>query len=327
MKQCITSIVCLLTALFATAGAISKSNQNPSDDYTPMVVEGRTWWQEVEGRTGHFLNYPYVKHELGLSIGSEVMIDGVKWNKVYMNTFRDLDKVKDGIILDEDEGLLAYIREQDRKVYCKLLDDSEYTGRIKNILGKDVFAYRDPWYLMTAESPNDVMLIYDFNRVDAILGTLDTEWPYYGYEQCRYVSDCEIQNSGRTYRSHKYFHMVDQSVYDDEVVECVEGIGMTKSVWLGDNIFFLPLLDPELTNFQPMLLRYVTDKENNIIFEQEGGTKLWTEVSGVGNVSADRVAEGETLWYNLQGVRVDCPTMPGVYIQKSGNSTKKVMVK
>ena len=325
MKNFITSIVCLLTALFATAGAISKSYQSPSDDYTPMVVEGRTWWQEVEGRTGHFLNKPYVKHELGLTIGSEVMIDGVKWNKVYMSTVRNLEKVKDGILLNEDEGLLAYIREQDRKVYCKLLDSNEYTGRVQNIFGEAPVGLVFPMYLTTAESRDDVMLIYDFNRTDVMLGTLDTEWPYYGYEQCKYVSDCEIQNSGRTYRSHKYFHVVDQSAYDDEVVECVEGIGMTKSVWLGHNIFFLPLADPEFTGLQPMLLRYVTDKDNNIIFEQEGGTKLWTEVSGVGNVSADRMAEGETLWYNLQGVRVDCPTVPGVYIEKSGNSTKKVM--
>ncbi len=180
-----------------------------------------------------------------------------------------------------------------------------------------------------SDNSKEILLTYDFNRTDVILGSLDTEWDDYGSEKLRYVSDCEIQNSGRTYRSYKFVHFIGDEIDDfyKYDAECVEGIGMPKSVLFGHNIFFLPFANHEFTALQPMLLRYVTDKDNNIIFEQEGGTKLWTEVSGVGNVSADRMADGEPQWYNLQGVLVDRPTVPGVYVKKSGNSAQKVLLR
>ncbi len=87
------------------------------------------------------------------------------------------------------------------------------------------------------------------------------------------------------------------------------------------------MIDREFTALDVLKLRYVTDKDYNILYEQEGGVKLWDEMAGVSNVAVDGSYDSEPSWYNMQGVKVAEPTSPGIYIRKAGNNTAKVVVK
>lgn len=50
------------------------------------------------------------------------------------------------------------------------------------------------------------------------------------------------------------------------------------------------------------------------------------EISGIENVSIEDAAQGETEWYNLQGIRVAEPTR-GIYIRRQGTQSTKVYVR
>ena len=74
-------------------------------------------------------------------------------------------------------------------------------------------------------------------------------------------------------------------------------------------------------------LRYVTDKDNNILYTAEGGLKLWEmETSAVESVGAESTA-AEAVYYDLQGRRVAEPAAHGVYIRLQGAKAEKFYVK
>lgn len=50
------------------------------------------------------------------------------------------------------------------------------------------------------------------------------------------------------------------------------------------------------------------------------------EVTGVEEVMADAAYDGEAVYYNLQGIRIEKPATPGVYIKVVGNKTTKVVI-
>lgn len=74
------------------------------------------------------------------------------------------------------------------------------------------------------------------------------------------------------------------------------------------------------------MLRYVTDGENNILYEALGGLKAW-ETDAFLSTSDLLAPEAATSWYNLQGVEISAPAAPGIYIRRQGSTATKVVIK
>lgn len=73
-------------------------------------------------------------------------------------------------------------------------------------------------------------------------------------------------------------------------------------------------------------LTYVTDgDDNHVIYEAAGGIKIW-ELAGVEAVAVDN-DDAQPEWFTLQGLKIDSPTAPGVYIRRTRSRTEKVVVK
>ncbi len=354
MKHIALSLVVLMASLTATAGTISKTYnfsssqvevntvttdntlmttqttskaKKAASDYTPMVVEGKTWWQSTEGWPKRFNVDHYYYIEVGFTIGSEVEIDGVKWNKLYISHYRDGVNYIEGVKWKEDESLLGYIREEDGKVFYLALTDEDVLVRFESLFG-ETYAILIPMY--PAFDGREI-LIYDFNKRDFYIGSLGYEsnpsdyyWKPY---LLKYVSKESVNNSGREYEKYTYTHEEGYAAEGEETY-FIEGIGMTESCgWLRHPLFFLPMINMEKTALSGLNLRYVTDKDYNILYEQEGGTKLWDEMAGVSTVAIDGNSNCQPVWYNMQGVKIAEPSTPGIYIRKAGNTTEKVVVK
>lgn len=52
-----------------------------------------------------------------------------------------------------------------------------------------------------------------------------------------------------------------------------------------------------------------------------------TDQSAIRDTLADGADDAPATYYNIQGIRIDNPTAPGIYIVKKGNTTSKVLVK
>lgn len=51
------------------------------------------------------------------------------------------------------------------------------------------------------------------------------------------------------------------------------------------------------------------------------------DIDAIDNVEAEVATDGPVAWYTLQGIRVNEPTAPGIYIKVAGNTSSKVLVK
>ena len=92
-------------------------------------------------------------------------------------------------------------------------------------------------------------------------------------------------------------------------------------------LFFLPFPNVSMTNTIPSTpkLRYVTDKDNNILYTAEGGLKLWEmEPSAVEGVGVESPA-AEAVYYDLQGRRVAEPSAHGAYRRRQGAKAKLIL--
>lgn len=290
-----------------------------------MVVEGRTWWYTAEGYPQRFHCDIYNSWEAGVSIGTEVELDGVKWHKIYVSHYRDEILRTDGAEFNDDESLVGYIREEGKKVYLLIVDPDDQDewsakwDRYSDLFGQYLNVY--PYYMVEYEGGE--VLIYDFNKCDYVVGETREVYTKDNYK-CTFLSEDVIQNSGREYTLLNC--KIPDGIQNRSEFKIVEGIGIIESPW-SDLLFFYPFgYDPYAVIQRHIALRYVTDKDNNIIFEQDGGTRLWDEMSGVYNVSATP-NNSTTEWYNLQGVKANTPLVPGIYIQRNGQSTCKVIVK
>ncbi len=306
--------------------AASAKAMKTASDYPPMVVEGKTWWQSTERWPDRYKREHYYYYEVGFTIGSKVEIDGVTWNKLYISHYRDGVNYIDGIKWNEDESLLGYIREEDGKVLTLMGSLAEKKERYASLFG-ETYAILCPMYPVDGKET----LIYDFNKRDFHIGSLGYESNPSDYDLepflLKYVSEDLVNNSGGDYKKYTYTHEEGYAAEGEEIY-FIEGIGMAQSCgWIGECLFFYPMIDREFTALDVLKLRYVTDKDYNILYEQEGGVKLWDEMAGVSNVAVDGSYDSEPSWYNMQGVKVVEPTSPGIYIRKAGNNTAKVVVK
>lgn len=67
------------------------------------------------------------------------------------------------------------------------------------------------------------------------------------------------------------------------------------------------------------VLRYVTDKDNNVIYENEGGLRLWDFMSGTTDIVQD-LHEYPSHWTDLLGRAIDKPARPGLYIRRNDHT-------
>ncbi len=175
--------------------AASSKAMKTASDYTPMVVEGKTWWQSTERWPDRYKREHYYYYEVGFTIGSKVEIDGVTWNKLYISHYRDGVNYIDGIKWNEDESLLGYIREEDGKILTLMGSLAEKKERYASLFG-ETYAILCPMYPVDGKET----LIYDFNKRDFHIGSLGYESNPSDYDLepflLKYVSEDLVNNSG-----------------------------------------------------------------------------------------------------------------------------------
>lgn len=73
-------------------------------------------------------------------------------------------------------------------------------------------------------------------------------------------------------------------------------------------------------------LRYVTDKDGEIIYERHGGMRLWDDMKSAVSIET-AASETPVEWFNLQGLSIPRPSAPGIYIRKEGRNVSKVSIR
>lgn len=294
------------------------NSENSSRKYTrsgsenkKLAIKGRTWWYKST------TNMPYYECEYGIRIGEEVTINNETWNKLkiclYTNRYDVGESPED---FYKSDITFAYIKDNGHTI-CVYRD---------NAYNEESYM-KEPWwhaledYVLFADEP---FQLYNFGEISerSIYGCLNSLW--YSY----IIKDIgEIKNSGNNYRLyttevHPKATGSNFPCEDGRTYEYIEGIGHPKYFML------MPYGGgcPETLSYAPPLLTYVTEGEDNhVIFEAAGGSKLW-EMAGVETVFADNV-EATEQWFNLQGVAIEKPTTPGLYIHRYGAKTEKVAVR
>ena len=282
--------------------------------YKPLVVEGRTWWYHNRHDYGYQVDY-------GVRIGDKVDIDGVGWNKVEMILMRNgvytgdhNDPWRGEYTYLSEPMLTAYIREENGKVYSIMTDDCDFIPHIG--------CAASPLWIDTFDSS---ALIYNFGKVGDSFDFGTEEWHQTLWIEA--VEDVEI--NGSPYRC--FVATGDPQgtlswIDPGRTYDYLEEYGVIDAI---NNLFWIPVSN--YCAFNPSSgsadLRYVTEgPDNNIVFTADGGTKLWEEFSGVEDVSMDN-ADAPARWYDLTGIEVAKPTVPGVYIRVCGGKSEKIMIK
>ncbi len=309
------------------------SNSKETQSYTPMVVEGRTWWYKA---TECFTNLEY-----GIRIGSEVEVGGKTYNKVsmclnYKNVFGNtyVDPTYTWMETNEDEGLDAYIREENGKVYIlftvpERTESEKYPGqRLYGFTGWSIFT------LGFQCEENVEILMYDFTRENDMITLgwedIDGSNPYHHDFNFEMVGTSEIESYGNKFKVYDYKYSNNENRFGEipEKVSFVEGLGLLTNEDERTHCLFYNLFPAALAAYNVTAqLRYVTEgDDNHIIFENIGGKKLWVEYAGVDNVKVDD-SNAPVEYYSLQGVRVSQPAAGQFLIKKQGNTITKELVK
>ena len=274
-----------------------------------LVVKGRTWWYQSEQRTN--ANH----QEFGIRIGDQVEIDGENWNRVIMAMYTEPQKYGiDATEVKTDTTTIAYIREDNGHVITRAAgtdyDRVSTIPALGSYLQGSVFDLIAPFHL------------YRFGKIG--------EKGIYGFDE-QYGDTYTIQsieqisNSGIKYQ--KYVSMPNAPtnilwIVPNGTYDYVEGIGSPTEFllfpyWGGDTNAF---------GWNPPQLSYVTEGDDNrVIFEAAAGQKIWV-LSGVENVTIEGEVTRQT-WYTLQGIRIDRPTVAGIYIRRNGRHSEKVIIK
>lgn len=307
-------------------GTLPNETERLAAEYEPMVVEGRTWW---------YGNSEWVRNEFGVRIGSAITIDGVEWNKVYvclhhkLEVHERIDNTYDWLNLDEDDGLIAYIREEDGKVYART--------DVNNGFPEHCFPFGLPLPSALFNNDESMAKIYDF-KIDGnsfVLGNeghaTEDDTPLFEFEL---LDSDVVESHGNTYR--RMHCQTDSPEALCSEVYFIEGIGVvgyddTESS-VASSIFYTPFHRYYTAIGAPgvPVLRYVTDESNEIIYEHSGGVELWKDFenaenvyTGVNNVVIEPAGANTLEYYNLQGIKINAP-QPGMYvIIRQGNNVVK----
>ncbi|MDE6573964.1 MAG: hypothetical protein K2L84_01390 [Muribaculaceae bacterium] len=223
-------------------------------------IEEGKTWWHETVHNGIALSPTFRSYE-GITMRGDTVIDDVVWKKCYTIDLHKKLGVKP----------LVLMREADNKVYSMALDRS--ASNMKDL--------------------NTEYLVYDFS--------LEADDTYYILE--KYVDNpydeglvgvsetgVEVQN-GNEFR----YQMARLSLFGYPR-KCIEGIGSVNMTY-----FYMPFYPERTGTFSGgAVLSYVTDKDNNIIYEVFEGRKSWEfapPVAPKGYAYRPMGEEGKTWWY------------------------------
>lgn len=304
-----------------------------------FVEEGKTWWycaglskEEISDKTG--LNKAHA--EYGFSIGSKVVIDNVEWNSVYLKMrYINMDpenRNSDPFVpcdlfytYDEDSQLWGYIREENGRVYTHSVQTQD-------------FGYYE-FRFAPAFTGGENVLIYDFSN--DVQSYVFGSGASFGSGDANIVLTLKekkvIENSGSEFKDY-YFESDLLKEYllcpGSHFVESVGALSEENPTYV--HLFFMPYATTLSSGGNgAFYLTYVTDAENNVIYEGVGGRKLWEyhnsdgnggNNNGVNDITVDSDNAADVKWYDLRGIEISEPTERGVYIRRQGNTVRKVML-
>lgn len=291
-----------------------------------MAEEGRTWWYTSQYGV---LSGTRPTYEFGIRIGAATELDGELWNKVELiksakriatvnpNDYSDV-RYTDWTI-DNAAILLGFIKEDKGKVYTR------YTDNWKNIDNPSIDRGINMWtdYSNTGDPTAINHIIYDFSGDDDIVVGSDGHFGYLN----------TVTQTNESYGNHTYtmYHFKNMSgrtnfPFVSEFTAIPEFGTIAKSNVSADQIFFAPF-GPLASDGNPAtVLRYVTDADNNILYECIGGLKAWDDNEILSTIDAI-TSEAPARWFNLQGVEITSPTAPGTYIKMVCGKAYKVMMR
>ena len=326
----------------------------------PMVVEGRTWWYNANAE-------PYLVREVGFRIGTPVEIDGEEWypvNRIRMASKQDKYEYEEEIpvlmnpdepwIIDESPRQMCYIRQDGATIHSKISyeqwSEDDFFSTV--MFGPFKLLYE----IMPIDPSSGYELIYDIYGPEGseIEYVCDREFINFDGIDCgtqkviyRVSEVDEIDNSGFNYDSYTLmFRGWEGSIKGATWCKSIPQFGWITTVpvpgfdfgpfyetdFVGSSdIFFAPQWTFGGRNFDSFdlspCLRYVTDADNNILYEHIGGLKLWelTE-SGVEDAWVESES-ADVQWYTLDGLKITEPTSAGIYIRRQGSKTQKVVVR
>lgn len=289
----------------------TKRNGKAQNSYLPLVIDGRTWWYtscHIDESTGQ-----RVRALAGIRIGESEVIDGVSWNKLVCDKYAESMDSGESWQLVDSLFEMGYIRETDKKVYLRIsipVSDTFPLGMMQTL---------NTWLTEINKYEREgraIIKIYDFN-----VGQGD-EFNY-GFEDFSYLirvaSEEDIKNSGSIF--HKYSAEILRNPYgypvNNEWYEYVEVIGRENGV------FFMPIhsYSPSEIGWNLPTLCYVTDSDGSVIYEGDGGCKLW-ELDSLDEFKVESPVE----YYNLQGMPIASPGK-GLYIMRQNSKSSMIFIK
>lgn len=292
-----------------------------------MIVEGRTWWYEFSETSynAEHGKYYQLTSNIGVSVGPEIEIEGVKWHEINQ-TLAPAEPgalVQDGF--DTESHLIAYAREDKGDVFV-MYCTTDNSNAHSLVYDNEITLSQDWSYFAEGGANRQVHLYHFGNKGDRFVIGDESKALY----DLTIESEGEELSAGNTYR---IFRMADSGdrTFRSEAAQtrCVEGIGYLDDR-LGGELFIAPFNSPRASShadYTPCQLQYVTDAEGEIIYEGIGGRKLWLDYLSVDAIEADGDAASATRWFNLQGVEIDAPSTPGIYIRQNGSATDKVVIR
>lgn len=299
-----------------------KKLRSRSVEAPQFFKEGRTYWYEYKHAFGA------VDVEFGVRIGEKKIIDGKEWFTINLVNRLDRDlRTQEVKEYSENAVYIANIREENGEIFRSFAGTDFYSGTLPEIWRKHLYSNYNTETFELTDTP-----IFGFGplgfstKVDDLHGASEA-----------IVTDVEdIENSGRTYK--KYTLTFEPNYIGEKlnavVIETIGAFGPYRDDWgypnsTGDGEMIYHPFRAALSgvDYNPVL-RYVTEGDDNtIIFEREGGFKLWEynhNQDGVDAVGSD--ADAAPRWFNLQGLEIPAPEVPGIYIKKTGSKVEKIHI-
>ncbi|MDE6301035.1 MAG: hypothetical protein K2M19_04915 [Muribaculaceae bacterium] len=328
MKKLILIFAMLFSIANYMAAQISRMDgAESSNKPVQMVVEGRTWWYNapVAG-----LN----DQDFGFRIAAPVDIDGETWYPVQQIRYLVTSPNEEPVLSDE-VITICHIRQEGSKVFTRYSAGEELK---EHPLFIQLFG---PLYHLTREQGENRIIDFELfgeeGREFVYTSTCDGSCGYDpdDNEFVKFAFDKHeaITNSGFDYQR----YILNVKGYNEDcrhlqnaTVYSVPEFGYTDSGEYLSELFFAPLGVNPYDNYphqmQPRLC-YVTDEDNNILFEGKGGFKLWEyDPAGTEDVQIAPASEDE-IWFTLDGRKVEPPTAVGIYIRRAGSKIEKVIKK
>lgn len=317
MARTIIAILAVLATILparSTDNTVS-SEQSPSP---VMVIPGRTWWYHAQ-RQPHSAR-PANNYEFGIQISNERFeAYGKIWYMAQITHSAIFDPDGNNPVYDDTIYPVCPIREENGRVYVWTVPRYDYHCGFEAV--EEWMAHSSCWYFCfdNQEQFPCEAAIYDFNEngetvtigtqaeplTSRIIERRTIESHGFSYNERREYSDIRF--------SHEYF--------------LVEGIGTYDEY--NDLEFFLTPCPSDFsapgTIVYP-ILRYVTDRDGEIIYERHGGMRLWDDMKSTVSIETP-ASETSVEWFNLQGVSIPRPTAPGIYIRKEGRNVSKVSIR